>query len=74
MPVYEYRCAGCGRRFEKLGTISARDEGVKCPSCDDGRAERLVASFAAFATEGDQAIGLGGCCGGAAGGGCGCRG
>jgi putative FmdB family regulatory protein len=74
MPVYEYRCAACGRHFEKLRAISARDESVKCPSCGGRRAERLVSSFAAFAAEGGQTSGLGGCCGGGAGSGCACRG
>ena len=32
MPVYDYKCAVCGHRFDLLCSLSARDE-VKCPKC-----------------------------------------
>lgn len=41
MPLYEYRCAKCGHRFEKIEKVN---DGArrKCPACG-GRAERTVA-------------------------------
>ena len=32
MPIYDYRCARCGNRFDLLRSVSARDD-VKCPKC-----------------------------------------
>lgn len=32
MPVYDYKCAQCGHRFELLRSISRRDEAA-CPRC-----------------------------------------
>ena len=42
MPLYEYKCAKCGNRFEKIETVSA-PERQKCPKCG-GRAERQIAA------------------------------
>lgn len=42
MPLYEYKCAKCGKRFEKIESISA-PERQKCPKCG-GRAERQIAA------------------------------
>ncbi|HEY2954327.1 MAG TPA: zinc ribbon domain-containing protein [Candidatus Eisenbacteria bacterium] len=45
MPIFEYRCASCGERFETLQ--SRRDEAAPgCPRCGAARAERLLSSFA----------------------------
>jgi putative FmdB family regulatory protein len=71
MPVYEYGCASCDRRFETLETISAHGQEVECPDCGH-RAERLISSFAAISTNGGEPASLGGCCGGGASG-CACR-
>ena len=42
MPLYEYECAKCGRRFEKIEKVTAPRK-QKCPKCS-GRAERLFSS------------------------------
>lgn len=43
MPIYEYRCGGCGHEFEEWQGIN--DEPVKkCPSCRARRVERLVSA------------------------------
>lgn len=72
MPMYEYRCRACERRFEHLGSMDRRDEAVQCPSCGEWQANRLLSVFAAFGAEGGQTSSLGGCCGGGSGG-CACR-
>jgi len=41
MPLYEYECAKCGKRFEKIEKVTA-PQVQKCPACG-GRAERLLA-------------------------------
>jgi putative FmdB family regulatory protein len=47
MPIYEYRCKGCGDRFEELVSVSAK-LAPPCPSCGAKGAKRL---FSLFATE-----------------------
>jgi putative FmdB family regulatory protein len=42
LPLYEYKCAKCGHRFEKIESVGA-SEIKKCPKCG-GRAERLLAA------------------------------
>lgn len=33
MPIYEYDCASCGSRFDKLVFGPAREQAVLCPTC-----------------------------------------
>ncbi len=46
MPVYEYRCEGCGEQFERVQSVSARVEDTVCPHCHAHKATRLMSSFA----------------------------
>ena len=43
MPIYEYECRGCGRRFEALVRGSATPA---CPACSGRDLERLLSMFA----------------------------
>jgi putative FmdB family regulatory protein len=42
VPMYEYKCAKCGNRFEKIEPVSAPTT-QKCPKCC-GKAERQLAA------------------------------
>jgi len=42
VPLYEYKCAKCGNRFEKIEHVSAPTT-QKCPKCG-GKAERQLAA------------------------------
>jgi putative FmdB family regulatory protein len=42
LPLYEYKCAKCGNRFEKIESVSAPEK-QKCPKCG-GRADRQIAA------------------------------
>jgi len=44
MPIFEYRCAGCGGSFELL--VRSRDQAVSCPTCGSDRASKLFSAFA----------------------------
>lgn len=46
MPVYEYRCAGCGHAFSKLFRSHSAVTPVACPSCGRENVERTVSGFA----------------------------
>ena len=73
MPLYEYACAICLNRFEKLRPMSEMDEPTPCPDCgaDSRRQLSVFMSFAAGADGQKTAIAGGGCCGGG-GAGCAC--
>lgn len=43
MPLYEYTCLGCSKRFEALILGSAR---AACPGCGGHDLEKLISTFA----------------------------
>ena len=45
MPIYEYKCNGCGGVREVLHTNTRDVESVKCPSCGSGDLTRLISGF-----------------------------
>ena len=48
MPIWEYKCDGCGESFTALFTAAGRDEGEKalrCPECGGASIKRLLSSF-----------------------------
>jgi putative FmdB family regulatory protein len=67
MPIYNYRCSGCGMEFERL---VRSDSDVACPGCQGRELERLMSLTARPASSGKPAdfsrLGPppGGCCGG----------
>jgi putative FmdB family regulatory protein len=79
MPIYEYVCGGCDRRFERL--VRRFDEGVVCPACASAAVEKQLSVFAvavsspapsfsacgagACSTPGEGGCGSGPCGGGA---------
>ena len=44
MPIFEYRCKECENEFETL--IRGRER-PSCPSCQSGKLEKLLSTFAA---------------------------
>lgn len=46
MPLYEYGCRKCGRRFEVLQKMGASAAGLVCPSCGAGEVEKKLSTFA----------------------------
>jgi len=47
MPLYEYKCKKCGKRFEKVVSISEADKKPECPHCSGKDTEKLLSVFAA---------------------------
>jgi putative FmdB family regulatory protein len=72
MPLYEYVCASCTRKFERY--VRAWGEVVTCPACEGSDVEKQLSTFAftgtAAVTSGGSGAGVGGC--GCGRGGCGC--
>ena len=51
MPLYEYSCRDCGRRFEQIvfgKTVPA------CPSCESRKVSKLLSVFAVASSEGSR--------------------
>lgn len=51
MPLYEYRCADCRKRFTVLVGVVASDDPVACTRCGSRNASRLVSRFARIRSE-----------------------
>jgi len=54
MPIYEYRCGGCGRKVSVLVRRMGAEQDVACPRCGDRRLERLWSRFAMARSEEDR--------------------
>ena len=63
MPLYEYRCDTCGKRFEVLQRMGDGAEGLACPACGSEAIARQLSTFAAAGGPGDAGFGArsGGC-------------
>lgn len=74
MPLYEYVCAECEVKFEKLAPMSDGRSSA-CPTCGE-EAPRVLSMFAAISrgADGEFAPVAGGGCACAGGGACGCAG
>lgn len=60
MPIYEFRCRGCGFRFEALRPLGDTGAGLECPSCGAKDPEKQLSVFAASAGGGSRVTGSGG--------------
>ncbi len=40
MPIYEYVCLDCKKKFSEVRPISAYKKAVKCPKCNSQHVER----------------------------------
>ena len=65
MPIYEYRCRGCNKDFEKY--VAGASTAVACPSCASADITRKLSVFG-LKSDGGLAASMP-----AGGGGCGCH-
>lgn len=72
MPIYEFKCASCGKRFERLCSIGDNGEKLSCPQCGATGPKRVMSGFAAKGTGSEDFGGSGGSgCGGCSSSNCG---
>ena len=53
MPIFEYKCEDCGKRFEAIVIGSRKAE---CPTCHSKKLEQQLSSFAVKATSSSSAM------------------
>jgi putative FmdB family regulatory protein len=53
MPLFEYRCEECRRRFTLLVGMTAQQAGQECPRCRSPRIRKLISRFAIALSEDD---------------------
>jgi putative FmdB family regulatory protein len=51
MPIYEYVCTQCNRRFRKLVGVVARSALLQCPRCQSTELNRQMSRFARVRSE-----------------------
>lgn len=54
MPVFEYRCHACGRRFPWLEGVVGDQAEPACPHCGGRDVRRLISRFAVSRSEDDE--------------------
>jgi putative FmdB family regulatory protein len=68
VPIYEYTCQSCNKKFDQLVRTMSGDAKVKCPECGSPKTARALSVFAAVSSESKStpAPRAGGCgrCGG----------
>ena len=51
MPIYEYRCAACKKKFEVLVLRTEEESASRCPHCSSAQIKRLISRFASIKSE-----------------------
>jgi putative FmdB family regulatory protein len=54
MPLYEYECPKCGRKFELRRGMQDNDADIECPACGAKSPRRLLSRFAAYISSADR--------------------
>src|SRR6187397_3064692 len=54
MPVFEYRCAACAKKFQALVGVVAGSTDENCPHCGSKDTTKLVSRFARYRNEDDR--------------------
>ena len=45
MPIFEYECTSCGKRFDKLVRSSAAATDIECPECHSREVRKQMSLF-----------------------------
>jgi putative FmdB family regulatory protein len=54
MPIYEYECRQCGRRFQKLIMNAQEEASLCCTGCGGHKLGRLISRVAYHVSEADR--------------------
>ena len=47
MPIYEFKCADCGKTFEVMGSYAEREKAQECPECHSSNVKQAISLFSA---------------------------
>jgi putative FmdB family regulatory protein len=50
MPIFEYKCNDCGKKFDVLHKSSSNLEEIICPSCSSKSSTKLLSAFSAVSS------------------------
>lgn len=65
MPMYEFSCTQCNKKFEELVFTSKDESDVTCPSCHSSKVKKQLSAFAVGSDGGSHSdFGGGGCASG----------
>lgn len=53
MPLFDYRCSDCRKKFTLLMGVVAEAQEEKCPHCGGANVNRLISRFARLRSEDD---------------------
>lgn len=53
MPLFDYRCLECSKRFSLLVGVVAEKQAEKCPACGSEKINRLISRFGRVRSEDD---------------------
>ena len=67
MPMYEFSCRDCDKKFEELIFTTSDEEEVTCPSCKSTKVAKQLSAFAVGSNGGMSSADFGGCATGSAG-------
>jgi len=54
MPLFDYRCMDCRKRFSLLIGVVAEPQEERCPNCGGTKVRRLISRFARLRSEDDM--------------------
>ncbi|WP_041454829.1 MULTISPECIES: FmdB family zinc ribbon protein [Anaerolinea] len=60
MPLYEYQCKDCGKKFDSLRSLKDADSPIACKFCHSENTSRVLSVFFAQ-SDGRQVAGSSGC-------------
>jgi len=58
MPIFEFKCCGCGKEFERL-IFGSDDQAPACPECGSSDTNKLLSVFACTGIEAQLASSCG---------------
>jgi putative FmdB family regulatory protein len=58
MPIYEFECRKCGKKFEYL-MLSARDKTPECPACHSLEVQKVMSACGRVASKSSGGFGGG---------------
>ena len=53
MPIYEYKCNNCQKKFEKLVGVVAGSKTISCPNCQSEDVTQLISRFRSKRSQAD---------------------